>query len=88
MTDDETLLKFPCDFILKVFGLDTVEFETEVLIVIRKYVTDLKENSFTYRRSKDNKYLSITVRMRVTSKEQLDNIYRELSSNPQVLMVL
>lgn len=85
---EETLLQFPCDFILKVFGLDNEEFEKEVLTVIRKYVTELRENSFAYRRSKDNKYLSITINMHVNNKEQLDNIYRELSSNPQVLMVL
>lgn len=85
---DETLLTFPCDFVLKIFGLDNPEFEITALTIIRKHQPDLRENSFSYRKSKDNKYLSITVNLYVLNKEQLDAIYRELSACPQVLMVL
>lgn len=85
---DETLLTFPCEFMLKAFGLDTPEFETAVLSIITKHVTNLREDSFKYRRSEDKKYLSITANLHITSKEQLDALYRELSSHPNVLMVL
>lgn len=86
--NEETALKFPCDFMLKVFGNASTEFEMEVLTIIRKHIPELRENAFTFRQSEDKKYLSITARFHVNTKEQLDNLYRELSSNPQVLMVL
>lgn len=85
---EETLLKFPCDFLLKVFGYATAEFETTVLSIIKQHIPDLREDTFHFRPSKDNKYLSISATLHVTSKEQLDALYRELSSNPNVLMVL
>jgi putative lipoic acid-binding regulatory protein len=33
-------------------------------------------------------YLSLTVTVRATSREQLDDLYRELSSHPMVKVVL
>lgn len=85
---NKTLLEFPCDFTLKIFGLANPEFETTVLSIIRKHIPDLKENAFNFRPSKDEKYLAITATVYIINKEQLDATYTELSSNPLVLMVL
>jgi putative lipoic acid-binding regulatory protein len=40
------------------------------------------------RPSTKGNYLSLTVTVRATSREQLDNLYRALSSHPMVKMVL
>ena len=82
------LLHFPCEFVIKVFGMSSDEFEVNVLGIIRNHVKELSENSIKNRTSKDGKYLALTITMPVDSREQLDAIYRELSSNPHVLMVL
>jgi putative lipoic acid-binding regulatory protein len=82
------LLTFPCDFVIKVFGLASEEFEVAVITIIRKHVVELREDALRLRPSKDGKYLALTVTVSVESKEQLDNIYRELTSNPHVLMAL
>lgn len=85
---DETLLKFPCDFTLKVFGLKTDEFESTVLMIIHKHAPNLSDRAIQARPSQQGKYCALSVTVHVDSKEQLDNIYRELSSSPQVIMVL
>ena len=84
----ETLLQFPCEFVIKVFGLASDQFELEVLTIIRQHVQDLRETAITTRPSKDGKYLALSVSIHATSKDQLDAIYRDLSANSHVLMAL
>lgn len=84
----ESPFQFPCDFMIKIFGHASDEFELEALTIIRKYVPDLRENAISVRPSKDGKYLALTIKIIAQSKNQLDDIYRDLSRNPQVLMAL
>lgn len=90
MTDkqNETLLKFPCDFTIKIFGLASDEFEAAVFGIVHKHVSNLSDRAIQSRTSENGKYLALTITIHVTSKEQLDNVYRDLSSSPQVLMAL
>lgn len=85
---DDTLLKFPCDFPIKIVGKNNSEFELFVLSVLRKHFLDLREDALQQRPSKNNHYLSITVTVHVESKEQLDAVYRELTASELSLMVL
>ncbi len=84
----ETLLKFPCDFTLKVFGFASAEFEAEVLTIVHKHVPKLSEGAIQSRLSGNGKYLALPVTVHVDSKEQLDQIYQALSSSPKIIMVL
>jgi putative lipoic acid-binding regulatory protein len=89
MTDDQTTLhQFPCEFVIKIFGLRDDQFEIEALSIIRKHVDELREDAIQSRPSKDGKYLALTVSITADSKEQLDHIYQELSANTHVLMTL
>jgi putative lipoic acid-binding regulatory protein len=87
-TMTESLHKFPCEFIIKVFGNKNDEFETTVITIIRQHCPDLRENALVLRPSKDGKYLAISVTLEAESKEQIDAIYRDLSANPNILMAL
>ena len=40
------------------------------------------------RASSNGKYLSLTCTINATSREQLDDLYRDLTSHPMVTMVL
>ncbi len=80
--------KFPCEFVIKVFGIASNEFEINVLAIIRKYLPDLREDALSQRLSKDGKYLALSITVYVTSQEQLDDIYRALTASPHVLMAL
>ena len=91
MDNDNTpppLLIFPCEFIIKAFGLANDEFETAVITIIRDHVKDLREDALKIRPSKDGKYKAITISIHAESREQLDDIYRDLTANPLVLMSL
>lgn len=84
----ESLLTFPCDFTIKVFGLGSDEFEAEVLMLVHKHVPNLSERAIQSRPSENGKYRALSITVHVDSKEQLDNLYRALSSSPHVLMAL
>ncbi len=88
MSKQETLLEFPCNFPIKAMGLFDAQFEALVVSLVRKHTPDLGEGAVRCVDSKGGKYLSVTVTVRATSREQLDNIYRELTACEQVLMAL
>lgn len=84
----KTLLEFPCDFPIKVFGLANAEFESAAYTIVHKHIAELAENAITMRYSKDNKYLALTILVTVSSQAQLDTIYSELSAHKAILMAL
>lgn len=91
MTDDkqnETLLKFPCEFTIKVFGEMAPDFEQIIYELIKPYSPHLSSDAFQSRVSENGKYLSLSITLYVQSREQLDNIYKTLTSSPKVLMAL
>jgi putative lipoic acid-binding regulatory protein len=85
---DETLLKFPCDFPLKVMGRHNDDFRSIVLGIVQKHAGDIDVGQIEERPSKDGKYLGLTYTIRATSKAQLDALYTELTSCGKVLIVL
>jgi len=84
----DTLLEFPTDFPLKVMGRAKEGFAQTVHDIVRRHAPDYDGATMELRPSSAGKYLSVTCTIRATSKEQLDALYRELSSHPDVTMVL
>jgi len=84
----DTLLKFPCDFPLKVMGRHNDEFRSIALGIVRKHVAEAEMQSIEERPSRDGKYLGLTYNIRATSKAQLDALYLELTACEKVLVVL
>lgn len=83
-----TLFEFPCDFPLKVMGRRSDEFRALVMEIVERHVGSLDPARVQQRASKDGNYLSVTCTLRAESKEQLDELYRELTACEQVLYVL
>jgi putative lipoic acid-binding regulatory protein len=79
---------FPSKFSLKVVGTVEANLEAIIVPVIRKHKVDIERCRLSARLSKGGKYTSFTATFTADSQEQLDNIYRELSANPQIIMVL
>lgn len=84
----ETLLTFPCDFPIKIFGLTDSPFEAEALAIIRRHVPGFTDTTLSSRPSQNGKYIALSVIVHVDSKAQLDSIYEELSKSPLIIMVL
>jgi putative lipoic acid-binding regulatory protein len=63
-------------------------FAQIVIDIILKHAPDLDSKLVEMRPSKNGNFLSVTATVNATSKKQLDDIYRELSAHPLVLMAL
>ena len=90
MSDTEQpdeIMEFPCSFSIKAMGLTTPDFATTVEEIVGQHAPD-SDKSVTTRPSKEGKYLSVTVTIEATSREQLEAIYHDLSAHEQVLMSL
>jgi hypothetical protein len=86
--EPESLLAFPCDFPIKIMGLTQPGFAQAVMSVVLRHAPDFDAATMEMRKSRQGKYLSLTVTVRATSREQLDDLYRELCDHPMVKMVL
>jgi putative lipoic acid-binding regulatory protein len=86
--EQETLLQFPTDFPLKIIGRRHDDFAQIILTVVLRHAPDFDGATMEMRTSTKGNYLSLTCTIRATSKKQLDDLYRELSSHPMVSMVL
>jgi putative lipoic acid-binding regulatory protein len=84
----ETPFDFPCDFPVKAMGKAGEGFERLVLDIARRHAPDLDEGLMRVRESRGGKWVSVTVTVRATSKEQLDALYRELSAEERVVWAL
>ena len=85
---EDSLIEYPCDFPLKIFGETQPDFAQAVAEVVLAHAPDFDVASMEMRSSSNAKYISLTCTIRATSREQLDNLYRDLTSRPMVKMVL
>lgn len=89
MTDQqETLLKFPCDFPIKVMGRSGEDLQNTVVELVRRHAPDFDAKSVQVRDSRAGNYLSVTMVVRATSKDQLDAIYQDITACEKVVMAL
>ena len=84
----ETLIEFPCDFPIKVMGETHADFGKEIIKTIQSVIASFDANQIEMRGSSGGKYISLTCTVYVTSKLQLDNVYRALTAHPMVKFVL
>jgi putative lipoic acid-binding regulatory protein len=87
-TDQESLLEFPCEFSIKAMGLNEPGFQELVVQIVRKHCPDLGEACSRTRPSKNGKWLSVTVDIQASSRDQLDAIYMDLTAHEKVTMSL
>ena len=89
MTDEiDELFDFPCDFPIKIMGRCDCELENLVVEIVNKHVVEEAAKNVTSRPSGKGNFISVTVTIKAHSREQLDNIYIELTAREEVLMAL
>ncbi len=84
----ESLIEYPSKFPIKVMGDDVEGFVHAVTTVAERFDPTFDASTIELRSSKGGKYLGVTITINATSREQLDNIYRALTSHPMVKVVL
>jgi putative lipoic acid-binding regulatory protein len=83
-----SLIEFPCEFPLKIFGQQQSGFAQAVMEVVVKHDPGFQASRMEMRASKSARYISLTCTIQATSQQQLDAVYRELCDHPMVVMVL
>jgi putative lipoic acid-binding regulatory protein len=84
----ESPLKFPTEFPIKVMGRTQEGFAQAIVAVVQKHAPDFDPATLEMRASSAGKYLSLTCTINAISRDQLDSLYRDLTSHPMVAMVL
>ena len=87
-TTTASALECPCAFPIKIMGRTQAGFAQAVLAVVQKHAPDFDAASLEMRASKAGNWLSVTATVNATSREQLDDLYRELVAHPMVKVVL
>lgn len=85
---EQSLIEYPSDFPIKVMGAHVDGFAEAIAIVAQGFDPAFDPATMEKRPSKGGNYLGLTITVRVTSREQLDELYRTLSSHPMVKVVL
>ncbi len=84
----DTLIEYPSLFPIKVMGAKVDGFAHAVTFIAEKFDPTFDASTVELRESTGGKYLGVTITVTATSREQLDELYRTLTSHPLVKVVL
>ena len=87
-TPPESLIVYPSQFPIKVMGMRVDGFVQAVTTIAHAFDPAFDASTIELRESKGGKYLGVTITITATSREQLDELYRTLSTHPMVKVVL
>ena len=85
---EQSLIEYPSDFPIKVMGAHVDGFAEAIATVARGFDPGFDPSTMERRPSKGGNYLGLTITITATSREQLDELYRTLSTHPMVRVVL
>jgi putative lipoic acid-binding regulatory protein len=88
MSDNESLLMFPCDFPIKIIGLTSNNFLKDITIILQKHFPETQDTAISCRKSEQGQYSAITAIIYVLDKPSLDALYKDLTAYPGIKMVL
>jgi putative lipoic acid-binding regulatory protein len=84
----ETLIEYPSQFPIKVMGAKVDGFVHAVTEIAKRFDPGFDAATVELRNSSKGNYLGITITVTATSRQQLDDLYRALTSHPMVKVVL
>jgi len=84
----DSLIEYPSAFPIKVMGAHVDGFEAAMVLIALQFDPDFNHATIERRPSKGGNYMGLTLTVTATSREQLDELYRTLSTHPMVKVVL
>ncbi len=84
----DSLIEYPSLFPIKVMGTKVDGFVHAVTYIAEQFDPTFDARTVELRESKGGNYLGVTITVTATSREQLDELYRTLTSHPLVKVVL
>ena len=88
MNPKDSLIEYPSRFPIKVMGAKVDGFVEAMAHVAAQFDPGFDPATIEQRPSKAGNYLGLTLTITATSREQLDELYRTLSTHPMVKVVL
>nr|MBF0684218.1 DUF493 family protein [Pseudomonas sp.] len=88
MSDKDSIIEYPSDFPIKVMGKSRPDFAQVLTAVVMQFDPGFDPATVEMRPSKGGNYIGLTFTVRATSREQLDDLYRALTSHEMVAYVL
>lgn len=85
---EQSLIEYPSRFPIKVMGAQVEGFVEAIAMVARQFDPEFDASTIEQRPSKGGNYLGLTITVTATSREQLDELYRTLTTHPMVKVVL
>ena len=83
-----SLIEYPSDFPIKIMGPANDRFAHTMIELVKQFDPGFDAATLELRPSAKGNYLGVTATVRATSRQQLDDLYRALSSHPMVKVVL
>jgi hypothetical protein len=87
-TRAESLIDYPSPFPIKVMGAKVDGLVHAITLIACQFDPAFDASTIELRESKGGNYLGVTITITATSREQLDELYRTLSTHPMVKVVL
>ncbi len=85
---EQSLIEYPSPFPIKVMGANVDGFAPAMVKVAQAFDPAFDAACVEVRASSGGKYIGLTITVTATSREQLDELYRTLSTHPMVKVVL
>ncbi len=85
---DNSPLDFPCDYPIKAMVRAGTQAHDQVFSIVERHVRFDREEDVRVRDSRNGRFQSLTLAVRVTSRDQLERIYSDLRALDAVLMML
>lgn len=83
------VITFPCDnYPVKVIGEDATDYAQTVFEIVRRHAPELTWEQVHLRHSRQGRWVSVTLNIRATGKQQLITLTEELKATGRVKMVL
>ncbi len=86
--DPVSLIIYPCAFPIKVMGRKVDGLVSALTHIAQQFDPMFDASTIELRESKGGNYLGVTLTVNATSRAQLDELYRTLSTHPMVKVVL
>jgi len=82
-------LDFPCQYPIKIIGIASDSFKKFILNVVYKHFEKkVSDGLISFKHSKNNKYLSITVDFTAESRKHVDEIYKDLRACQEIICLM
>ena len=87
-TQEESALSFPCEIDIKVFARARDSLEQKIQEILEQHIEPSQVLGIRVKQSNKGKYRSLSCKIHATNREEIDNLYKALTSHPQIIMVL